>query len=90
MNLKIQIISLIYSFVFGVVFGVGFKLFYSFLFYKKYISYVNTFLYVLSMFFVYFLILLKINGGILHSYFFIIFFCGFLFFLYIFEKICKK
>ena len=91
MNLKLQIASLIYSFLFGIFFGGSFKFIYMYLFYKKkFVCYINTFLFIGFMSLLYFFILQIINNGILHVYFLLLFLAGNLFFLSFYDKFSKK
>lgn len=77
MNLKVQLLSLGFSFVFGIVFSIFIKINYKFLFLsKKHIQILSNFLFLLDMSLCYFLIIKYINNGILHIYFFIIFIIG--------------
>lgn len=79
MNLKIQIFSLIYSFGFGLFFSLVVNMHYNFLFSKKkWFRILINFIFVIDMSLLYFLILKFINGGILHLYFYLLIFFGFL------------
>ena len=91
MRLDIQIFSLLYSFGYGIVFYVllefNHKLLYEGkLFYRIVIS----FLFVIFASLLYFIILLKINNGILHLYFFISIFTGYLLSFVIYRKLVVK
>ncbi len=78
MALKFQIISLIYSFVFGLVFSLLVNLHYEILFSKKkWFRIFMNFLFVVDMALLYFLILKKINGGMIHLYFYLLILMGF-------------
>ena len=78
MNLKIQVLSLIFSFFYGVVFSVLVNINYSFLFNKKRIfKTVFTFIFVIVMSLVYFFILNIINNGNIHIYFLLLILIGF-------------
>ncbi len=81
MNLKVQVLSLIFSLFFGVVFSYFYSYFYK-LFYKTKFVYkiLINFLFVLDFMLLYFLLLIKINNGILHIYFFATFIFSFLIF----------
>lgn len=90
MNLKIQIISLGFSFVFGITFFLLVYLNKLWLFYsRKVVKVISSILFVLDMSLLYFFILKIINQGILHIYFLIMFligcYCGNL----IMKKWCK-
>ena len=77
MNLKIQLISLGFSFLFGFVFSILVKVNYKILFLsRKGIQILSNFLFLLDMSLCYFLIFRYINGGILHIYFLLLFLCG--------------
>lgn len=83
MILKTQILSLIFSFVFGILFSICTNLNYRFIFCKsKPLQIIITSIYVIDAALLYFLILKKVNEGIVHSYFFIAaaigFFVGFI------------
>lgn len=69
MTLKIQIISLIVSFLYGIFFSfllnINYKLIYN---NNKFIKIIGTLIFVLFNSLLYFLILLKINNGIVHIY----------------------
>lgn len=78
MELKVQILSLIFSFVFGVIFSLFTNLNYRFLFCKKKLFKITiTIIYVIDASLLYFLILKKINNGIIHSYFLLLIAVGF-------------
>ena len=92
MILKIQIFSLLYSFFYGIVFfillEINYKLLYSGkLFYRIIIS----FLFIIFISLLYFIGLIKVNNGIIHIYFFLSLFTGYLLSFVIYRKInCKK
>ncbi|MCI8346345.1 MAG: hypothetical protein HFJ12_00160 [Bacilli bacterium] len=72
MGLRIQIISLFFSFVFGIIFSVCTNINYKFLFCKKKLfQIIITIIYVVDASLAYFLIIRKINEGVIHSYFLI-------------------
>lgn len=80
MELKVQIISLLFSFIFGIVFSVFTNINYRFLYCKnKTFQIIITMIYVIDAALCYFLILKKINNGIIHSYFFLAIALGFFF-----------
>lgn len=91
MNLKLQIYSLLFSFFFGIFLAFLFihlsKYFFK---YNNLLSNFLVFLFSMSMSILYFLILLKLNNGILHIYFLILIILGFIIYLYNFYKIRKK
>ena len=92
MILEKQILSILYSFVFGIVFfiflEINFKLLYSG---KILYRIIISFLFVIFFSLLYFLGLLKINNGIMHIYFYICLFTGYLLSFVIYNKMnCKK
>jgi len=91
MNLKIQIISFLFSFLYGVFFSFLFNLHYQFLFYRnKIIQVIITLLFLLDMALLYFLVLQMINNGIVHVYFYFLLFLGFYTTFSFFKKFRKK
>lgn len=82
MNLELQILSLIFSFSFGIVLSYLYNLFYNFLNYKirRYNILINI-LFFLNVFLIYFILLIRINDGIIHIYFLFLLILGFLLFL---------
>lgn len=91
MNLKIQIFSLIFSFFYGMLFSFFVNINYQYLFYKKIlIQVIVTFLFLLDMALLYFLILKIINDGVIHIYFYFMLFFGFYISFPIMKKIRKK
>ena len=70
MNLKLQIISLIFSFFFGIIFSICTNLNYRFLFSKNlFFKIIFTMIYIIDFSLLYFLIIKKINQGVIHEYF---------------------
>lgn len=92
MILKIQILSLIYSFFFGIIFFLLLEVNYRFLYEGKLVyRIIISFLFVIIISLGYFLGLLKINNGIIHIYFLLSLFTGYLVSFVIYNKInCKK
>lgn len=79
MNIKIQIISIIFSFIFGIVFSIFTNVNYRYLFSKnKMYKVFFTFIYVLDATLLYFLIIRKLNEGVVHLYFLLFIGLGFL------------
>lgn len=72
MSLSVQILSFVFSFFYGVFFEIllelNTKIIYSS---KLFVKIIGTFLFVLFNTLLYFVILMKINNGILHIYFFL-------------------
>ena len=78
MSLKVQIITLVFSFLYGSFFSFLLTIQYRFIYAKeKWFQYCFTILFVLVMTFLYFLILRKINYGILHPYAFLSMMAGY-------------
>ena len=79
MDLKIQILSLIFSFFYGIFLFIVFKLEYKciFLIRKKY-QIICNFIYCKVFSLLYFFLLLFINNGSLHLYFLLLIAFGFL------------
>lgn len=98
MNLELQIQTFIVSFLFGIFFGIELKLNYKFIYQsKKIYKIMTTFFFVITNILVYFIILRKINNGILHIYGIIAIILGFLvehflsgYLSTIFTKVFKK
>ena len=91
MILKIQIFSLLYSFIYGIIFYILLEVNQKFL-YEGEIVYriIISFLFVIFISLLYFLILIKINNGILHLYFFLTMFTGYLLSFVIYKKLIVK
>ena len=78
MNLKIQIIILVFSFVFGGFFGVLVNLNYKLIFNSNLrIWAIGTFSLILDLSLLYFFLIKKINYATLHPYFLLVLFLGF-------------
>lgn len=90
-DLKIQIISILFSFVFGVIFCILVFLNKYVLFnVKKYIQIVSTFLFMFDMSLLYFICIKFINNGIMHPYFLLSFLFGFWLCFLLLDKLSKK
>lgn len=94
MALEHQILSIFFSFSYGIVVSYLYNIFYYQLNIKqiKYIILLN-FLFFLDIFLIYFILLIKINNGILNYYFLIVLLTGFIIFNKQnkkFREICKK
>lgn len=77
MNLKVQIISLAFSFVFGIFYVLLLKISGRVLFSSKwYISMIGALIFNIFLSLIYFLLLNIINNGMLHVYFLFIFLLG--------------
>ena len=91
MILKIQIFSLLYSFIYGIIFYILLAVNQKFLYEGKIVyRIIISFLFVIFISLLYFLILIKINNGILHLYFFLTMFTGYLFSFVIYKKLIVK
>jgi len=92
MILKIQILSLMFSFFYGVIFFFLLEINHRFLYEGKIIyRIIVSFLFVIVMSLIYFFGLIKINNGIIHIYFYLSLFTGYLLSFVIYRKInCKK
>jgi len=78
MDLKLQIITLFFSFFYGVFFGLFININYKIIYNdKNYIKYTYSFLVVLISVLLYFVILRKINYGFFHIYCLIVLTVGF-------------
>lgn len=78
MNLKVQLISLFFSFFYGICFYVATGLNRKFLFTGKRMSrIIFTLIYIIDFSLLYFIIISIINSGILHIYFLLSFVFGF-------------
>ncbi len=93
MNYKIQLISFVFSFLFGLFFYFTSLLNYKLI--KKHsavLKYIITTIYIIDISLIYILLMYKINYGVIHIYFILLLFCGFLVgWLYSkkLRKICK-
>ena len=79
MNIELQIQSLVFSLVFGLFFSFVYNLFYKYL-YKgvMFIRIIMNFIFIISLASLYFMFLSIINNGIIHLYFIIMLFIGFI------------
>ena len=79
MSLSEQIISMIFSFIYGIVISVLYNFNYNLLFSKRTIfKVIFNLLFVFDLVLLYFLIIKKINGGIIHPYFYLLITLGFI------------
>ncbi len=98
MNIYIQVISIFISFIFGVIFSILTNINYRYLFSRNRIFKIFfTVIYVLDGALFYFLIMKKINNGIIHVYFLLFVALGFIFgftnlskYVYKFKTLVKK
>lgn len=78
MSLSEQVLSIGFSFIYGVVLSFLYNFNYNLLFNKeKVFKIVFNILFVLDLVLIYFLIIKKINGGIIHPYFYLLIILGF-------------
>lgn len=78
MSLSEQFLSIGFSFIYGVVLSLLYNFNYNLLFNKeKVFKIVFNILFVLDLVLIYFLIIKKINGGIIHPYFYLLIILGF-------------
>ena len=70
MNINIQLLSFIFSFSYGIIISYLYNLFYIFL-ETKVLRYkiLSNFLFYINIFLIYFILLRKINDGVIHIYF---------------------
>ena len=79
MSLSEQIISMVFSFIYGIVISVLYNFNYNLLFSKRTIfKVIFNLLFVFDLVLLYFLIMKKINGGIIHPYFYLLIILGFI------------
>ncbi len=91
MILKVQIISLLFSFCYGIFFYLLLELNSKFLYSSHIIvRIVVSFLFVMFHTLLYFLILMRINYGYLHFYFFLCIIFGYILCKVVMKKIVKK
>lgn len=86
MDLSTQVITLFFSFLYGMFFeltlhGIGTLIYHK----SKLICYVSTFLFIISHVILYFIVLQKINYGIVHIYSLISLTLGYIF-MYVIKK----
>ena len=87
MNLKIQIFSLLYSFSFGILFFILLEVNYRLLYEGKlFYRIIISFFFIIFMTLLYYIGLLKINNGIIHVYFLLSMFTGYLLSFVIYRK----
>lgn len=91
MNLKIQILSLLFSFVFGIIFSLLVNINYRLLFSKSRIfQIIMTLVFVINCALIYFFLLKFINNGVVHPYFYLMVLIGFYFSFPITKSFRKK
>ena len=91
MVLKVQIISLVVSFCYGIFFYLLLELNSRFLYSSNImIKVICSFLFVMFHTLLYFLILMRINYGYIHFYFFLCIILGYILCKVVYKKIVKK
>ena len=87
MTLILQIKSLLFSFLYGIFFAFTYKVNYRYLTSNsKILKIILCFLFVLDHILLYFVLITKINNGILHLYFLFSFIFGNIFYVYLFDS----
>lgn len=78
MELRLQIITIIYSFIYGIFFAFMLNIFHKYVYSNKLLTKILfTFIFTITNSILYFLILNKINNGIIHYYSLIFIILGF-------------
>ena len=91
MILRIQIFSLLYSFFYGIVFYILLEINHKILYNGKlFYRIIISFLFVIFASLLYFIILMKINYGYIHFYFFLCIILGYILCKVVYKKIVKK
>ena len=90
MVLSVQMLSILISFCYGMFFYFSLELSIRIIYSNNFIlKFFGTLLFVLFHAILYFLLLLRINNGYVHVYFFLCIFCGYLLCKVIHKKIVK-
>ena len=91
MALKIQLYSFFVSFVYGFVFYILLEINSKFIYSSKIlVKIISSFIFVIFNILLYFFILMKVNNGYIHLYFFLCIICGYVLCKVFYERICKK
>lgn len=91
MSLKIQSYSFFVSFLYGMFFYIVLEINKKFIYMSfKFIKIVVSLLFILVMALLYFIILLYVNNGYLHAYFFLCIILGYIVCKVIYKKIVKR
>lgn len=91
MPLKVQIMSLLFSFLFGISVYFILELFSKFIYNKIFcLKIISSFFFSLLVSFLYFVLLLYINNGVLHIYFFIMIIIGYTLANFVYVKLFVK
>lgn len=90
-SLRLQIISILFSFVYGIVVAFLINLFYKYLFLKrKIIRILFSFLFIIFLGLLYFICLRNINNFYIHIYFLLAFLLGFAVTFSLFKRKIRK
>ena len=91
MNLKVQLYSFIASFIYGFFFFLMLEINSRFIYSSsKIVRIIASFLFVIVNVFLYFIILMRINNGYIHIYFFLCIILGYMMCKACYKFICKK
>jgi len=91
MNLKLQIISLVFSFVYGILICFLLEIFDKIIFNNKiYVKLIFSLVFSIVISIIYFIVMLYINNAILHYYFFLMVLFGYLFMRFLYTKLFVK
>ena len=87
MILLVQIRSLAFSFIYGIFFSFTFKINYKYLISNNlFFKIILSFLFILDHILLYFILISRINNGIVHIYFLLFFVLGTIFYVYLFDR----
>lgn len=91
MPLNIQLYSFLVSFVYGFIYFILLEVNSRFIYSSKVaVKVMSSFIFVMFNILLYFIILMKINNGYIHFYFFLCIILGYFLCKVIYKKICKK
>ena len=91
MNLKTQVILVVFSFFYGFLFSIFLNINYKFIYSSnKFIKFFSSFLVIMISVLIYFISIKKINNAILHPYSILMIICGFLVDICLNRLIAKK
>lgn len=91
MVLKIQIYSFLVSFFYGIFFYFMLEINSRFIYSSnKVIKVISSFLFILFNAILYFIILLKVNNGYIHIYFFLCILVGYIMCKVVVKKVCNR
>lgn len=91
MPLIAQIMTIIFSFIYGIIFYILLEVNYKYIYYGNAIyRIIVTFLFVLCNTLIYFIVLRKINYGIVHIYFLLCLLTGYILSNFVYKKLIVK